>query len=253
MRILVVTSCTGLKTVSDPTGLTCDDFAQSPEHVREREAALAEVLTPARDLYSGQQHIRLMRGVDSVADRIDIDLYIVSAGYGLVPGERKLAPYECTFAGRGRGDLYAWAGSLGIPAAFRELMAQPYDLCLLLLGNDYLSACGIDSRLKLASPTLALCGHNTVRNLPTIPGLKPVALGNPEAKRFSCGLVALKGDIAARLLTLLAERPELLPTLTMPHTDLLSLLDPPKKKPASRGHARANPEVDRIIQFMSAD
>ena len=28
-----------------------------------------------------------------------LDLRILSAGYGLVPGDRKFAPYECTFQG----------------------------------------------------------------------------------------------------------------------------------------------------------
>ena len=61
MKVLIVTSCTGQKTVSHPAGLTCVDFAQAPEHIRAREAALAEALTPARDLYSGQQHARRRR------------------------------------------------------------------------------------------------------------------------------------------------------------------------------------------------
>lgn len=249
MKLLIVTSCTGQKTLESPRALTCEDFAQGADHIQMRERELADLLTPAQDLYSGQQHVRLMRGVDALAGKIDIALYVVSAGYGLVPGDRRLAPYECTFTGRSRADLYAWANTLGIPGAFRDLMAQPYDLCLLLLGNDYLAACGIDSRLQLASPTLALCGHNTAGDLPAIPRLKPVALGNPEAKRFSCGLVALKGDIAARLLTLLADRPEVLPTLSGPDTDVLGLLDLPNVRPTSRGHARSNPEVDRVIQL----
>ena len=225
MRILIVTSCTSRKTVTHPQGLTGDDIAQGPDHVQARETALADYLTPARNLYSGQQHVRLMRGIDAVAGRLKTELQVVSAGYGLIPGERKIAPYECTFGGRGKADLRAWADRLGIPTAFRALMAEPYDLGFWLLGDDYLAACGIDSRLRLASPTIALCGRTSSRNLPPLAGLATVVLGNPEAKRFSCGLVALKGDIAARLLTRLAETPDLLPTLIHPDTDLLELLD----------------------------
>lgn len=248
MRILIVTSCTGQKAVEHPQGLTGDDIAQGPAHVQAREAALADCLTPARDLYSGQQHVRLMRGIDAVAGRLETRLQVVSAGYGLIPGERKIAPYECTFGGRGKADLRAWADRLGIPAAFRAMMAEPYDLCLWLLGDDYLAACGIDSRLRLASPTIAMCGSTTSRNLPSIAGLKIVVLGNPEARRFSCGLVALKGDIAARLLTRLAETPDLLSTLIHPDTDLLELLDGDQTAPPSRvGKAQANPKHERPI------
>ena len=235
MRILIVTSCTGQKTVGHPRGLTGDDFAQGSAHVQEREVALADCLTPARDLYRGQQHVRLMRGVKGVAGRLETHLQVVSAGYGLIRGERKIAPYECTFSGRGKADLRAWADRLGIPAAFRALMADPYDLCLWLLGDDYLAACGIDSRLRLASPTIALCGSTASRNLPPLAGLTTVVLGNPEARRFSCGLVALKGDIAARLLTRLAETPDLLPTLIHPDTDLLELLE--RAQTALKAHA----------------
>ncbi|MFZ1538727.1 MAG: hypothetical protein WAT23_15250 [Chromatiaceae bacterium] len=46
-----------------------------------------------------------MRGVDALADKIDIALYVVSAGYDLVPGDLRLAPYECSFIGRRRADL----------------------------------------------------------------------------------------------------------------------------------------------------
>ncbi len=48
---------------------------------------------------------RLMRGVDALAGKIDIALYVVSAGYGLIPGVRRLAPYECSFIGQRRDDL----------------------------------------------------------------------------------------------------------------------------------------------------
>lgn len=42
---------------------------------------IADRLVPARDLSSGQQHVRLMRGVDARAGRIETRLHIVSAGW----------------------------------------------------------------------------------------------------------------------------------------------------------------------------
>ena len=50
MRILMITSCTGQKTLAHPQALTEDDFARGAAHVQEREAALADCLTQARDL-----------------------------------------------------------------------------------------------------------------------------------------------------------------------------------------------------------
>lgn len=92
MRILIVSSCTGQKTVEDALALTGEDFACRPEFVREREAALTDKPNPAQDLYRGQQSIRLMRGIQPVADGLSIDLFIVLASYGLVPRALKLAP-----------------------------------------------------------------------------------------------------------------------------------------------------------------
>ena len=166
-----------------------------------------------------------MRGIEAVADKLDIDLHIVSAGYGLIPADRRIAPYECTFSGRGRNDLKEWSNELGIPEAFRARMAEPYDLALWLLGDDYLGACWVNSHLKLASPTIAFCGRTTIRNLPKIDRLKSVPLSNPEAKRFSCGLVALKGELAAQLLAKLAKCNNRVSDLTAPDVDLLALLE----------------------------
>ena len=109
MRILIVSSCTGQKTVEDSLALTGEDFARGPEFVREREAALTDKPNPTQDPYRGLQPMRLMRGNQPVADGLSIDLFIVLARYGLVPRALKLAPYECTFTVRGKANRHAWA------------------------------------------------------------------------------------------------------------------------------------------------
>lgn len=63
---MVVTSCTGRKAVDPPGKLTQADFAD-PERLRAREAELAPFLTPAGQLYTGQQHVQTMRGVERCA------------------------------------------------------------------------------------------------------------------------------------------------------------------------------------------
>jgi hypothetical protein len=57
--------------------------------------------------------------LDAESARIDVEL---------VPAERKLMPYECTFTGRTRADLRALGDHPGIPADCRALVAKPYDL-----------------------------------------------------------------------------------------------------------------------------
>ena len=78
------------------------------------------------------------------------------------------------------------------------------DLIFVLLGDDYLDACALDASIKLGGPTLLFCGKNTLKKLPKLGNLHAVALTNAEAKRFSCGLVALKGELGSRILSRLA-------------------------------------------------
>lgn len=210
MRIVVLTSCTGKKAISHERALKLDDFQQGPIHVAVREQELAEYLTPAGELYTGLQHVRLMRGVRAIrqSGKVDLDLHILSAGYGLIPEDRKLPPYECTFRGMRKAEIREWGDALGVPQAFNNLMAQPYDLALVLLGDKYTQACNIDATLVLGGPTVFLCGGKVAKSLPQLPDLHKVVLTNDDAGRSSCGQIGLKGEVAARWLEHWAEKPE---------------------------------------------
>ncbi len=69
MRILVITSCTGEKALHHERQLRIDDFRLGRTHVAERERELQHLLTRAEELYTGEQHVRLMRGVRAVQER----------------------------------------------------------------------------------------------------------------------------------------------------------------------------------------
>lgn len=55
--------------------------------------------------------VRQARG----ATGIDIDLWILSAGYGLILGSQEIVPYECTFQGMKTAELREWAAYLQVP------------------------------------------------------------------------------------------------------------------------------------------
>lgn len=262
MRILVVTSCTGDKVVDHEDKLTLEDFRKGPEHVAQREAELAEWIRPAEAMYSGMQHARLMRGVKAFREQlgtsVDLELRIVSAGYGAVMPDHMLAPYEATFIGMKKAELREWANLLGLPMGIRQILQEPYDLGLVLLGEDYVEACALDDRLELGGPTLLFCGKGTARKLPKLDQLRIVLLGTGDAKRFSCGMVGLKGEVAARLLEGIAAEPERLRQLAEPTADVLAIADSPARErtPAVSGRKGApaakavpNPLVKRVIQL----
>ena len=255
MRIVVVTSCTGEKAVTDKRALTLRDFRKGKEHVKAREGKLASLMTPAEELYTGQQHVRLMRGVKAFREKhpkkdsdSTLDLHIVSAGYGLVPGRRKLAPYEATFQGMKKGELRDWADELGVATALRRVLTKPYDLALVLLGDSYLDACALDGAMKLGGPTLLFCGTRQAQKLPRIADLRAIPMSNPEASRFSCGLIGLKGELATRLLGLVTQEPDVIQKLRDPATDVLARLDTESPLPTTkRSSAIANPAVDYVV------
>jgi hypothetical protein len=252
VRILVLTSCTGDKSVSDPSQLTLDDFRRGLEHVARREQELSELLTPAEDIYTGLQHQRLMRGIQALREQagdIQLDLHILSAGYGLVSGDQLLAPYEATFSGMRKPALRDWAKQLDIPQGFRALLLEPYDFGLILLGNEYLDACLLASDVTLGGPTLLFCGATKARSMPKLPNLCAVPLTNADAKRFSCALIGLKGELAARILRRLPPDPQLATQHCDPGSNsprnLLDLLDDDNPATLAKpGHRKARPSPD---------
>lgn len=202
-RVLVVTSCTSRKTRSSQHELRPEDFERGAIHLRKREQSdLSAELVRAEEMYNGQQHVRLMRGVEAArrAEDLAVDVWIVSAGYGVVSGDRRIAPYQTSFNGMSRRRAGAWAERLGIPDDLRALLAEPFDLGLLLLGDDYLNACALNPEVELGGPVVAFCAPSTAAHLPIVPGLTAVPLSKADARRFRCGLVGLKGEVAGRLL-----------------------------------------------------
>lgn len=255
MKLLILTSCTGEKHECDPAQLTLEDFQRGPAHVTAREKEVLDKMTPAEALYSGQQHVRLMRGVDMIREqkgKTDLEFEILSAGYGLIRSDQKIAPYEATFTGMKKGELREWAAQLNVGKDFAALMSGKRDLNLILLGDLYLEACGITEETDFVSPTLLFCGGSTAKKLPQHPNLKVVALSNPEAKRFSCGLVALKGEMAHRICSALLGKKVTPQKLMDPKSDVLGLLESPSKESTAKKKAtatRSNPAVDHIIKI----
>ena len=203
-RILVVTSCTQSK----------QDRAMK-----------------AQSMYVGMQHAKLMVGVLHARSRgIDVDLRIISAGYGLISGDKRIEPYNQTFSGLGKREIEEAAYELDIPEDMSWLLATPYDLALIMLGTDYLIAAGIAGQDVLASPTIALASRSSIQYLPDPDyqeemAINIVELGVADTRKFGAGFVALKGEIAMRLLLAIADVPDALGFLQSPDSDPLWLAE----------------------------
>src|SRR5262249_35262003 len=88
--------------------------------------------------------------------------------------------------------------------------------------------------------------------LPMLRDLHPVLLSNADARRFSCGLVGLKGEVAARILKTLSANPDRLKDFVGNAQGSVAALGgspDATTAPASKKVARANASVDRVIEI----
>jgi hypothetical protein len=183
----------------------------------------------AEDLYLGQQHVRLMRGVRDYRHAGEsggpLSFSIVSALHGVIGPDCQIAPYEFSFSGMTPREIERHAASRDIPQDMARLLATRFKLGLLLLSAPYIRACDLTQQTVLGGPVLAFCSPGVARRLPTIDCLRAVAVANPEARRFSCGLTSLKGELAGRILSAAGDERVDLDQLASPHTDVLDWIE----------------------------
>ena len=196
MRVLILTSCTGEKRFQPENQLTAADFrGRSIGSFAKRTEELSPYRLPAVEMYTGQQHVRLLRGLQSLKEAcpdISFDLKILSAGYGLLDESTPIVPYEMTFQGMKSGVIHEWAEFLKIPTEVQATLAE-YDLNLILLGKEYLQAISFPPSWNSNRTIIFLAGKGSFKHLPSGPSVHVITLANTDAKRLGAGLVALKG------------------------------------------------------------
>ncbi len=169
--------------------------------------ATAEFSLPAERLYAGEQHRRLMAGVDALRLRHQVNVWIVSAKAGLVAGDERIASYDDTFARLRSDELRRRADGLGIAHAFRGVAARDCGLTLVLAGNEYFDAARLSEPVEWSSPTIALVSPSRAIEMPAHRRLLVVGVSQADAKRWSLPLTLLKGEIARQILSALAADP----------------------------------------------
>ncbi len=228
MHIRILTSCTKKKAVSCLNPITAKDFERGGKHLEERESELRDYQLPAGEMYTGLQHRYLMNGVRAVRKgkpEFDIDVAIISAGYGIVTEDDIIAPYERGFNGKPKTEIRELSDRLDIPKESRRFLAQPADLILILLGGKYLHAVDFDETVVFGGDTLLFCSQSAVKSLPDWEEVKKVPVTQETARRFSEALVRLKGILAKRLLLKIAQDSTAAGSLMQPQTDVVNALD----------------------------
>ncbi len=196
-KLLVITSCTDSKIHRPDDALTQEDFMDF-KRLAEKEKKLHKYRLPAGKMYTGAQHLRLNEGVLALRQKYGsdiVDVYIVSAGYGLISENYSVLPYEITFNTMKKGELLQWAQFLEINKKMEELLPH-YDLVFFLLGEKYIQAIQLPfTQVNDKQRLVFICSNSSKRLIPQDPSYYTVLLGPEDAKEFHYGLFGLKGQL----------------------------------------------------------
>lgn len=140
-KILIINSCSKSKSVSHEAQPKCSDLI-SKERREIQKLKFKEILTPAGQLYTGQQAKSIAKSVQLLKKQHKVDYYIISAGFGLVKESELLPPYECSFSNLRKQDIRRMSQSLEIEKSLQNEIRDSYDLIYLALGKDYITALG---------------------------------------------------------------------------------------------------------------
>ena len=146
LRILVIGSCGKRKQFSIPNAPQCGDLLTKNDLHKWRNE-LSDFVCPTREMYTGNQHRELVRGVDLIRQikGIEVHLYIISAGFGLLHEYELIPPYECSFSGMKTKEIRQRATQLSLKDDIKRICQVRYDLAYIALGKEYLRT--IDSEL----------------------------------------------------------------------------------------------------------
>lgn len=198
--LLVITSCTKRKAAEPDGALRLLDF-QDPNRLLHRSEQLSRWQMPAVDMYTGQQHVFLRRGLEHLrqpGSPIITHLRIISAGYGLLDEHDTIVPYEVTFNDMSAAERRHWSQHLKIAQHMRNALGEA-QIVAFLLGARYLDAILPLQRLP-GQRFLFFASEHEERRLAG-PGVTVVPAGPKQASIFGAGLTSLKG----RMFELLAQ------------------------------------------------
>lgn len=199
-RILVVTSCTGEKLHKPENQLTIDDF-KDPIKLTQRENELNEYRVPAGNMYTGNQHVFLMKGIEQYRKSGNkVDLEIISAGYGLINENKLIVPYEVTFNSMDSTTIKQWARKQEITTNLQKKIKN-YDLIFFLLGDKYLQSVEWPLTITPDQKIIFFAGESSKSKVLVEENYYLMSIGESEAKKFRCGLIGIKGHLFAKLLT----------------------------------------------------
>ena len=156
MRVLVVGSCGKKKLHTSPKQPKCQDII-GIHGIKHWKRKLQSLCVPARDMYTGPQNNELVKAVDLLRtiSNVEVQLVIISAGFGLLEEDDLVPPYDCSFTTMKMSEIRKQSEELELQPSFTRLIANRFDIIYLALGKRYLTALGNDIPSLLKTPTVS--------------------------------------------------------------------------------------------------
>jgi hypothetical protein len=217
MRTCVIVPCTAEKRGDVPDPALAIDLADPVRRVVAEER-LAAYACPAMYMYAGAHHSLVMSGLDAVWERWGretLDLAILSAGYGLLPANEVIIPYDVSLNEFEGPELDDWLARLRVSERAAELVRE-YDLAFYLLHGRYLDALGLPLSECQSVQQTVLTAQEDLARVPDSPEFQPiVAHGGRAAQRWHVKAPQVRGFLFQRLCMQVAQHgPEVLEWLS---------------------------------------
>jgi hypothetical protein len=206
MRTLVILPCSAKKRDTVPKPARAADLmdAGRRQQAKERLSAFGR---PAIEMYTGT-HYRLVReGMEQVWrkwGRTSFDMFILSAGYGLLPPEEEIIPYDVTFDKLDATTYAQWVAELRIREEVVQLVSEAH-LAFFLLNGRYLTALGLPLDTPTAVTQIVLTDQESLHLLPAAPNIHSIVAHGPvAARRWHVKAPHVRGFLFGRLCTQIA-------------------------------------------------
>lgn len=166
-KTLIITGCSKSKLTNSPDALEPADFLPSGAGARKaKETKMAGLDRLAYDMYTGKFYgngcgdKKFKQGFNEFEKNFPVhpfcDLYILSAGYGLISPTQRIYPYDVTYnpaefskvKALGFKNEKAWGDQLNSQKDLNTIIGN-YDLIIFFLSSGYLKALGINRKSSL--------------------------------------------------------------------------------------------------------
>jgi hypothetical protein len=201
MHTLVISPCSAKKRGDVPDPARAVDLAE-PERRQLAEERLAAFACPAIEMYTGTHHRLVVAGVRAVWERWGrqvLDIAILSGGYGLLPADQVIIPYDVTFDEFEDAEFAEWVARLAIPQRVAALV-RDYDLVFYLLSGRYLAALDLPLEVPSSVQQIVLTDQESLDQVPRAANLHPVlAADGVAARRWHVKAPHVRGFLFGRL------------------------------------------------------